>query len=95
MSFDARGRVGRDDVEDLSQIPSGVEAFAHIEGLAGEEQALLAVPHEQRKQEQHERLRVLSAELDHIWETLRQRAERHGGAHGSEKPPSDSGKPSS
>jgi hypothetical protein len=88
-------QAGLNEARDLEQIPPGVALFAHIEGLAGEEQALLAVPHAERKPEQRERLRVIAEELDRIWETLRQRTERHGGAHGSEKHASDSGKPSS
>lgn len=91
----SHAQAGLNEARDLSQIPPGVELFAHIEGLVGEEQALLAVPHGERKQEQHERLRLIAEELDRIWETLRQRTERHGGAHGSKKHASDSGKPSS
>jgi hypothetical protein len=44
----------------------------------GEEAALLAIPHEKRRRDQHDRLRAVSAELDHIWEMLRERAHRLG-----------------
>jgi hypothetical protein len=68
--------VAASHVEDLSPIPPELKLFARIEGLAGEEAALLAVSREHRTQEQHERLRAISAELDRIWEHLRERAER-------------------
>jgi hypothetical protein len=48
--------------------------FAHIEGLTGEEAALLAIPAEHRNPEQHERLRAITHELDRIFEHLRERA---------------------
>jgi hypothetical protein len=57
-------------------IPHDVEAYAHIEGLVGEEAALLETPQEKRSQEQHERLRAIREELDRVWERLRERAER-------------------
>jgi hypothetical protein len=62
--------------EDLSPIPDELKLFARIEHLVGEEAALLAVPAEQRRQEQRERLRAIAEELDRIWERLRDRAER-------------------
>lgn len=58
--------------------PRGVEAYAHIEGLVGQEAALLEVPEDKRSQEQHERLRAIREELDRVWERLRERAERRG-----------------
>jgi hypothetical protein len=61
-----------------------VELFAHIEGLCGEEAALLATPANERDKHQHERLRAITAELDRVWEKLRERAERHGNRHGGE-----------
>jgi Protein of unknown function (DUF2630) len=63
-------------------IPKGVEAYAHVEGLMGEETELLEVPHEQRSEQQHERLREIREQLDHVWEKLRDRAERRGGQQG-------------
>ena len=46
------------------------------EGLVGEEAALLAVAREDLNQDQHDRLRAVSSELDLIGERLRERAER-------------------
>jgi Protein of unknown function (DUF2630) len=70
-------------VKDLSPIPPELELFARIEGLVGEEAALLAIAHENRDREQRERLGAVSAELDRIWERLRERADRLGHEHGS------------
>jgi hypothetical protein len=53
-----------------------LELFAHVEGLAGEEAALLAVPHEDRSQHQHDRLKAIGEELDRVFEHLRERAQR-------------------
>jgi len=61
-------------VKDLSPIPPELELFARIEGLVGEEAALLAIPRQERKREQRDRLREISAELDRIWEKLEERA---------------------
>ena len=85
MSIFAQGGIPPTKVKDLSAIPPELELFARIEGLAGEEAALLAVARENRDREQHERLRAVSAELDRIWERLRERAERLGRDHGSPK----------
>jgi hypothetical protein len=63
-------------VDDLSARPPELKLFARIERLGGEEAALLAVPRESRTEEQYERLRAISAELDRVWERLRERAER-------------------
>jgi hypothetical protein len=78
MSLFAEAGVPLSHVKDLSQIPPELQTFARIEGLVGEEAALLAVPRERRSEEQHARLRAVSAELDRIWESLRARAERLG-----------------
>jgi hypothetical protein len=63
-----------------------LELFAHVEGLVGEEAALLAIPHEDRSQHQHARLRAIGEELDRVFEHLRERAERvahrSAGEHG-------------
>ncbi|MGZ4250666.1 MAG: hypothetical protein ACXVUE_20480 [Solirubrobacteraceae bacterium] len=67
-----------DQVKDLSPIPDELELFARIEGLVGEEAALLAVPLERRRQEQQDRLRAIGEELDRIWEKLSERAKRLG-----------------
>jgi hypothetical protein len=54
--------------------------FARIEGLVGEEDALLRIPAHERTGEQHERLRSIAQELDRVWEHLRDRIERLGRA---------------
>lgn len=72
--------------DDLSPIPDELKLFARIEGLIGEEAALLAIPRKERRREEHERLRAISAELDRIFKTLGERAHRlrrdGGAAHG-------------
>jgi hypothetical protein len=50
--------------------------FARIEGLVGEEHALLEIPARERTEPQHDRLRSVGDELDRIFEKLRERAER-------------------
>jgi hypothetical protein len=50
--------------------------FARIEGLVGEEDALLTIPARERTRDQHDRLRDIGDELDRIWERLRARAKR-------------------
>ena len=69
-------------INELSRTSPELEEYEHIEGLCGEETALLDVPAEERKQEQHERLHAISNELDRIWEKLRDRADsvRPGGS---------------
>jgi hypothetical protein len=57
-------------------IPRDVATFARIEGLVGEEHALLRIPAGERTREQHERLHHITSELDRIFEHLRERAER-------------------
>jgi hypothetical protein len=60
-----------------------ITLFARIEGLIGEEAALLAIPARERTNEEDGRLRRISDELDRIWESLRRRAEsRHAGGTG-------------
>ncbi len=78
MTFFTTAGVPADQIKDLSPIPDELELFARIEGLVGEEAALLTVPREHRRQEQHERLRAISDELDRIWASLRERAEGLG-----------------
>ena len=65
---------------DLSRIPRNLEAYAHIEGLVGEENELLEDAKQGRKEEHRERLHAIAEELDRAWETLRRRAERRGKA---------------
>jgi hypothetical protein len=62
--------------EDFVPGSRDLELYAHVEGLMGEEQALLAVPHEDRSQHHHDRLKAIGEELDRAFEKLRERAER-------------------
>jgi hypothetical protein len=63
---------------DLAPQSPGVQLFARIERLCGEEDALLRVPAKDRSNQQESRLREIGAELDRVWEKLRERAERLG-----------------
>ncbi|MGO9820755.1 MAG: DUF2630 family protein [Solirubrobacteraceae bacterium] len=74
--FSADEGLAREHDKDLSRIPRGLEAYAHIEGLVGEENELLEEAAEGRKEEHRERLHAITEELDRAWETLRRRAER-------------------
>jgi hypothetical protein len=56
--------------------PHAMRAFAAIENLIGQEDALLRIPARERTREQHDRLRAIGAELDHALEALRARASR-------------------
>jgi hypothetical protein len=62
--------------DELVPESDDLRLFARIEGLVGEEAALLDIPHHERSGAQHERLRAITEELDRIWEKLRERAER-------------------
>ena len=77
------GYVGWDDPharEEIApeRVPGKPELglFARIEGLLGEEKALLEIPARERTDRHHSRLREIAAELDRAWEKLRERAER-------------------
>jgi Protein of unknown function (DUF2630) len=74
--FDADERLAREHDKDLSPMPRDLDAYAHIEGLVGEENELLEQAEEGRKEEHRERLHAITHELDRAWETLRRRAER-------------------
>jgi len=63
--------------EDYVPVSSDLELFARVEGLTGEESALLAIPHQDRSRHQHERLKAIGEELDRVFQHLRERAERH------------------
>jgi hypothetical protein len=52
---------------------------ARIEGLVGEEHALLRIPAGERSQAQHDRLHAIGTELDRVFDKLRERAERLAG----------------
>jgi hypothetical protein len=68
-----------------SELPeAGV--FAHIEGLVGEEDALLRIPAHERTAHHHERLSSIGAELDRVWEKLRGRAEQAAGGQPAPEP---------
>jgi hypothetical protein len=74
--------------DDLAPVPPELGLFARIEGLAGEERALLAVPDADRDDAQRERLRAVAHELDRIWARLRERAEELAG-----REPADGSRP--
>jgi hypothetical protein len=60
----------------MAPLPSDIGLLARIEDLVGEEHALLLIPAKERNAQQHQRLRDVGAELDRIWDKLRERAER-------------------
>jgi hypothetical protein len=64
--------------EDLAPTPEGIELFARVEDLVGQEDALLTIPAKARSDEQHTRLAEIGRELDRIFEKLRDRAQRAG-----------------
>jgi hypothetical protein len=64
----------------LPEGSSAEETFARIEGLVGQELALLRIPAARRTSEQRERLRSIGEELDRIWDKLRERVPRLGEA---------------
>ena len=51
-------------------------AYEHIEGLCGEEEALLQIPADERASQHHQRLKELEQELDRAFERLRNRADK-------------------
>jgi hypothetical protein len=73
----AREQIAPERVPDSPDM----KLFAHIEGLVGEEQALLEIPPKQRSSRQEDRLRQIGAALDPLFEKLRERAERLGRPH--------------
>jgi hypothetical protein len=48
--------------------------FSRVEDLIGQERALLHVPDRERTREQRDRLQAIRAELDRVFERLRERA---------------------
>jgi hypothetical protein len=62
--------------DDRGAPPADLGLFARIEGLVGEERALLEIPVRERSQRQKDRLREVGDELDRILEALRARAAR-------------------
>ena len=61
---------------DKADVPADLGLFARVEGLVGEEKALLEIPARDRSRQQRDRLRDVGAELDRIWESMRARAAR-------------------
>jgi hypothetical protein len=62
--------------EDFAPDPPELGLFARVEDLCGEEEALLKIPAKERSRERESRLREIGAELDRVWERLRERVER-------------------
>ena len=67
---------GQHRVGDPAAPPPEEGLFARIEGLVGEEAAMLRIPAEERSLQQRERLRSIADELDRAFESLRDRARR-------------------
>jgi hypothetical protein len=67
--------------DDLLDRNPDVSLFARVEGLIGEEAALLLIPALERKPHERDRLREIGDELDRIFERLLERSRRlaHGG----------------
>jgi Protein of unknown function (DUF2630) len=74
--FGADEGLEREHDKDLSRIPRDLEAYAHIEGLVGEEDELLKEAEEDRKEEHRARLHAITEDLGWVWGALRRRAER-------------------
>jgi hypothetical protein len=51
-------------------------AYEHVEGLCGEEEALLQIPADEREAHHHQRLKELKEELDRAFERLHERADK-------------------
>jgi hypothetical protein len=64
--------------DDLAPLRHDLRLFARVEDLVGEERALLRIPDADRSDGERDRLHAIGAELDRIFETLRERAERLG-----------------
>jgi hypothetical protein len=70
------GADARRTPEDVAPpLPEGINLFAQIEGLVGEEHALLAIPPHKRSKAESTRLREIAETLDRIFDKLRERAE--------------------
>jgi Protein of unknown function (DUF2630) len=59
--------------DDRAEVPADLGLFARIEGLVGEERALLEIPARKRSEQQKDRLRDITTELDRIAGALRGR----------------------
>jgi hypothetical protein len=70
------GAEERRRLEDVAPpLDEGISLFAQIEGLVGEERALLAIPRHKRSKSDSTRLREIAETLDRIFDKLRERAE--------------------
>ena len=56
------------------ELPEAMRVFSRSEDLNGQERALLQVPDRERTREQRDRLQAIGAELDRVFERLRERA---------------------
>jgi hypothetical protein len=68
------------DIEELAragihepELPEELKTFARIEGLLGQEHALLHIPAEKRTDRERRVLKAVTAELDRIVEKLKER----------------------
>ena len=61
---------------DEPELPEELEPFARIEGLVGQEHALLLIPATERTDRERRLLGAVSAELDRIVEKLKERPVR-------------------
>jgi hypothetical protein len=60
--------------DEITPPPEQEELFARIEGLLGEETALLDIPAHERTHVHHARLEQITKDLDRLWHRLRERA---------------------
>jgi hypothetical protein len=72
--IEALARAAADEPE----LPEELKAFARIEGLIGQEHALLLVPAAKRTDRERRLLKAVTAELDRIVEKLKERPVRSG-----------------
>jgi hypothetical protein len=76
----ARAMAQPSDIEALAanepELPEALEAFARIEGLMGQEHALLLIPAAKRTDRERRLLEAVTAELDRIVEKLEERPVR-------------------
>jgi transposase len=61
-------------LDEIAPPPEERELFARIEGLIGEEIALLEIPARERTAAHDARLEQLTRDLDRLWDRLRERA---------------------
>jgi hypothetical protein len=80
------GVAGTRGPEDLAPLPEELTLFARLEGLVGEEAALLKARADERSEEQKARLHEIGTELDRIWDKLRERADRLGHREPADNP---------